>query len=66
MEDEILDELERIRAEHAARFNYDISAMIEDIKSYEIPADWPRASFAPRRITREDLPPELFEPVAGK
>lgn len=33
--DEILEELWKIREEHAARFNYDLDAMCEDLKRSE-------------------------------
>ncbi len=35
MEDPILDELRRIREEQAASFNYDISAIYNDLKDKE-------------------------------
>ena len=35
MNDPILDELRRIRDEHAARFNYDLRAIYADLKEYE-------------------------------
>jgi hypothetical protein len=35
MSDHILDELRRIRDEHAARFNYDVTAIFRDIKEQE-------------------------------
>ena len=50
MEDPIVDEVRRIRDEHAAQFNYDIDAIVADLKRTEAARDWPRASFAPRRI----------------
>lgn len=33
--DEILEELWKIREEHAAKFNYDLDAMFEDLKRRE-------------------------------
>ena len=50
MEDEIVEEVRRIREEHAARFHYDVAAIFADIRRSEAERDWPRASFAPNRI----------------
>jgi len=33
--DEILDEIHRIRAEHAAEFNHDLKAMLNDLRREE-------------------------------
>ena len=35
MKDPILDEIRRIRDAHAARFNYDLDAIFQDIKEQE-------------------------------
>ena len=35
MNDPIVDEVRRIRDEHAARFNYDLEAIFRDIKEQE-------------------------------
>lgn len=35
MNDEIVDEVRAIREAHAARFNYDLSAIYEDLKKSE-------------------------------
>ena len=50
MKDHIVEEVRRIREEHAAQFNYDVAAIIADLNRTEAERDWPRASFAPRRI----------------
>ena len=50
MKDHIVEEVRRIRDEHAAQFNYDPEAIVADLKRPEAERDWPRASFAPRRI----------------
>ena len=52
MEDHIVEEVRRIRDLHAAQFNYDVDAIVADLKRSEAERDWPRASFAPRRIQR--------------
>ena len=35
MNDPIVDEVRRVRDEHAARFNYDLDAIFQDIKKRE-------------------------------
>ena len=35
MNDPIVDEIRRVRDEHAARFNYDLDAIFRDIKEQE-------------------------------
>ena len=50
MKDHIVEEVRRIRDEHAAQFNYDLDAIVADLKRSEAEREWPRASFAPRRI----------------
>lgn len=51
MEDEISDELHRIREEHAAQFNFDLRLILEYFIRSEAERDWPRVSFLPSRIT---------------
>ena len=50
MKDPIVEEVRRIREEHAAEFHYDLDAIVADIKRTEAERDWPRASFGPHRI----------------
>ncbi len=50
MTDHIVEEIRRIRDEHASQFNYDLDAIVADLRRSEAERDWPRASFAPRRI----------------
>ena len=50
MTDHIVEEVRRIRDEHASQFNYDLDAIVADLKRSEAERDWPRASFEPRRI----------------
>jgi hypothetical protein len=35
MDDPIVDEVRRVRDEHAARFNYDLDAIFRDVKEQE-------------------------------
>ncbi len=50
MRDEIVEEVQRVREEHAARFHYDISAILADVRRSEADREWPQASFLPRRV----------------
>jgi hypothetical protein len=56
MEDHIVEEVRRIREEHAAKFNYDVDAIYADIKRLEAERRQPRVSFGPRRIEKA-IPP---------
>jgi hypothetical protein len=58
-EDPIVAEIRRIREEHAARFNYDLWAIYEDLKEQERKSGRKFVSYPPRRS-----PPE--EPAAGE
>jgi hypothetical protein len=60
MEDPIVEEVRRIREEHAAQFNYDIDAIFADYKRLEAESTRTHVSFGPRRI-EEPMPP--LEPV---
>lgn len=46
MNDPIVDEVRRIRAEHAARFNYDLWAIYRDIKEQQERSGLTFVSFA--------------------
>ena len=50
MEDHIVEEVRRIREEHAAQFNYDIDAIFSDYKHLEAESMRKHVSFGPRRI----------------
>ena len=52
MEDHIVEEVRRVRDEHAAQFDYNLDAIVADLKRSEAQRDWPRASFPPRRIQK--------------
>ena len=49
-EDPIVAEIRRIREEYAARFNYDLWAMYEDLKEQERKSGRKFVSYPPRRI----------------
>ncbi len=60
--DPILEELHRVRAEYAARFNYDLRAMYRDLKAREERGEFvvvhrsprpPRVKVAPKKRATE-------------
>jgi hypothetical protein len=52
MEDPIVEEVRRIREEHAAEFDYDVDAIFADFKRLEAESEQPRVSFGPRLIEK--------------
>jgi N-formylglutamate amidohydrolase len=51
MDDPIVAEIRRIREEHAARFNYDLHAMCEDIRRSQNERGLPVVTLPPQRIS---------------
>ncbi|MBI3467881.1 MAG: hypothetical protein HY000_33150 [Planctomycetes bacterium] len=49
MNDPIVDEVRRVRDAHAARFNYDLEAIFQDIKDQERKSGRKFVSFPPRK-----------------
>ncbi len=63
MEDPIVEEVRRIREEHAASFNYDIDAIYADLKRIEAESKQPHVSLEPRRLpTRAS---SIIPPIAA-
>ena len=62
MKDQIVEEIRKIRDEHAARFNYDLDAIYADMKRIEAESKEPRISFSPRRIPKT-RPATMVEPT---
>jgi hypothetical protein len=52
VDDSIVEEVRRIREEHAAKFNYDVDAIFADLKRLETESERPRVSFGPRLIEK--------------
>jgi hypothetical protein len=50
MNDPIVDEVRRVRDAHAAKFNYDLDALYQDIKEQEKKSGLKFVSFPPRTI----------------
>ncbi len=49
MNDPIVDEVRRVRDAHAAKFNYDLDAIFQDIKEQEKISGLKFVSYPPRR-----------------
>jgi hypothetical protein len=49
--DPIVEEARRIREEHAARFDYDLRAIFEDLRRRQQEGGRSVVSFPPRRVT---------------
>lgn len=49
MTDPIVDEVRRVRDEHAASFNYDLDAIFQDIKEQEKKSGLKFVSYPPRQ-----------------
>lgn len=60
--DPIVEELRRFRDEHAARFNYDLDAIVKDLQESERTSGRQVVSFAPK-MYRRSLGQEEGEPV---
>ena len=56
--DPIVEEVRRIREEHAAQFDYDIDAIFADYKRLEAESKRPHVAFGPRRTSKPVLSAE--------
>ena len=61
MNDPIIDEIRRIRDEHAAAFNYDIQAIYNDLKKRQVESGRTFVSYPPRLIE-----PKAFDTESGE
>lgn len=52
MQDSIVEEVRKLREEHAARFNYDVDAIFNDLKRLERERGWTVISLEPKRILK--------------
>lgn len=52
LDDPIVEEIRRIRDEHAARFNYDLDAIFDDIKKSEKELGLPLVTLPPNRVAK--------------
>ena len=62
MNDPIVDEVRRVRAEHAARFNYDLRAIFRDIKEQQERSGLKFVSFADEASVVAPVPQIGVEP----
>jgi hypothetical protein len=53
-EDPIVEQVRKVREEHAARFNYDLEAICRDLKEREKQGQWKLVSLPPRRLAPPD------------
>lgn len=58
MKDPIVEEIRRVREEHAARFNYDVDAIFEDLRKREKETGGALVSLQPRRVVKVGERPE--------
>lgn len=56
MNDPIVDEVRRVRDAHAARFNYDLDAIFQDIKEQEKKSGRTFVSFSPAKAEPNQAP----------
>jgi hypothetical protein len=54
--DPIVEEVRKIREEHAARFAYDLKAIYEDLKETERRSGRKTVSLPPKRVTDSGVP----------
>lgn len=52
LNDPIVEEIRKIRDEHAARFNYDLDAIFDDIKKSEKELGLPLVTLPPNRVAK--------------
>ena len=53
--DEIVDEVRKVRDEYAARFNYDLDAIYEDIKKQEMQTERKVVSLSPKKAELPEI-----------
>ena len=54
-DDPIVAEVRRVRDEHAAKFNYDLDAIYQDLKEQERKSGRKYVRFEPRPVVAHDL-----------
>jgi len=53
MKDPIVEEVRRAREAHAKQFNYDLDAIVDDLKKREKESGVPTVSLPPRRVAKK-------------
>ena len=51
--DSIVEEIHKYRLEHAAKFNYDLNAMVADYKRQEKESSGPFIRLSPKRVPKK-------------
>lgn len=65
MTDPIIEELHQIREHLAAKFDYDVFAIVADIQAQEKKEDRPLVSLSPHRIEAEEPPTDATQKRAA-
>jgi hypothetical protein len=52
MEDPIVEEIRKLREEHAARFNYNVDAIFDNLKKLEQERGFTVVSLEPKRVLK--------------
>lgn len=47
-EDPIVEEVRQVRQQHAAKFNFDLQAIVQDLQQQEARSGWQVVAFPPR------------------
>ena len=55
MKNPILEEIWKYREEYAAKFNYDMDAIFDDIKKREKKSKFKKVKFEPKQMSKMDL-----------
>ena len=53
-EDPIVEEVRKVREAHAAKFNYDLQAIYQDLKAQEKQSGRTFVAYPPKRISRTE------------
>jgi len=56
MRDAVVEEVRRIREEHAANFNYDVDAIYADLKRLEAESELRHVSLGRSRLSQRTVP----------
>ncbi|MBK5293874.1 MAG: hypothetical protein JJE04_19650 [Acidobacteriia bacterium] len=62
MKDYIVEEVRRIREEHAERFGYDVDAIFAELKRLEKASGQRRVSFGAKRLAKAGIKPSRTRP----
>ena len=63
IEDPIVEEVRQARQQHAARFNFDLQAIYQDLKRQEAASNWRIVAFPPRKRRNTRTTPRTKQQV---